>query len=203
MVKKLEERLFFSYNPDDVTLLEAVGGLHLRQILLSFFQSDDHAVVFVADTAFLQCLSHEGTVFSNGNRAKSHLAFFQFVVLFKRFFIQGMTEGRELFVAADNLQTVARIHHVLSVRNVQTPVAAQDAADVHAEFVTEVQVFQRLSHPSGVGGHVEIRNVNVSVEKLSLIEWPFMSMNLCLDVARTKILYEQPFHVNALILDPA
>ena len=50
---------FFSHYPDDVSLLEDSGRGYVRQILATFFQSYNHAVVPVSDTAFDERLAQE------------------------------------------------------------------------------------------------------------------------------------------------
>ena len=50
---------FFAYQPDDIALFENAGRENVGKVLLTLFQSYNHTVVLVADSALFQRLSQK------------------------------------------------------------------------------------------------------------------------------------------------
>ena len=95
----------------------------MRKIFLTFFQSYNHTAVFVADAALHEALAYQLTVAADNHLTQFHLAVFQVHVFTEYFRLNGLLELCQLFVAAYDLQLVAREENVFAVRNVQTVLA--------------------------------------------------------------------------------
>ena len=73
----------------------------MRQILLALFQSYNHAVVPVSDTAFDERLAQEFAGRRDDELAEFHLALFYFSLLRQQVALQGGVEFLQLVVVAD------------------------------------------------------------------------------------------------------
>ena len=54
---------------------------------------------------------------------------------------------------------------------------------MHTVFLSQVQLFQGLTHPTAVTGNLKVGNVDIAIQQLSFIERTLLAMHLCLDVS--------------------
>ena len=70
-------------------------------------------------------------------------------------------------------------------------------------FLSEIELFQSLPHPSGGVGDVELCNVDITVKELALIERTFLSQHLCLDFTAAKVEDKKTLKGDTAFLYPA
>lgn len=154
---------FFSHYPDDVSLLEDSGRGYVRQILTTFFQSYNHAVVSVSDTTFDERLAQEFAGRRDDELAEFHFALFYFSLLGQQVALQGGIEFLQLVIVADYLQLVAREDDHVAVRDVQPVRAAVNAAHVNTETLAQMQFSQRFASPTAIFWYFKFADVDISV----------------------------------------
>lgn len=154
---------FFSHYPDDVSLLEDSGRGYVRQILSALFQSYNHAVVPVSDTAFYERLAQEFAGRRDDELAEFHFALFYFSLLRQQVALQSGIEFLQLVVVADYLQFVAREDDHVAVRDVQPVRAAVNAAHVNTETLAQMQLSQRFASPTAIFWYFKFADVDISV----------------------------------------
>ena len=113
-----------------------------------------------------------------------------------------MLEGGQLVVASNHLERVSRKDAVVAVGYVEPPSGSQDAAHVDAVFLAQVELAKRHSRPLRVCGNLEVGNVDVAVEQTAFVEWAFVAMHLGFNVARPQVQDEEPFQLDAAMLNP-
>lgn len=174
---------FFSYNPKDVALLENIRRSNLGEVFSTFFQADNHAVVLVADATLNQRFPTELTFAADDKLTKFHLSFLNLQVLRDEVIAEGVGEFLQLVVIADDLQLVAREDDGVAIRNVETLRATHDTTHVHTEALAKMQVLEGFATPSGIYGNLEVTDVDVTVQEMSLVEWLLLAIDLCHDVS--------------------
>ena len=135
----------------------------MRQILTTFFQSYNHAVVPVSDTAFDERLAQEFAGRRDDELAEFHFALFYFSLLGQQVALQGGIEFQQLVVVADYLQLVAREDDHVAVRDVQAVGTAVNAAHVNTETLAQMQLSQRFASPTAIFWHFKFADVDISV----------------------------------------
>ena len=135
----------------------------MRQILTTFFQSYNHAVVPVSDTAFDERLSQEFAGRRDDELAEFHFALFYFSLLRQQIALQGGVEFLQLVVVADYLQLVARKDDHVAVRDVQAVGTAANAAHVNTETLAQMQLSQRFASPTAIFRHFKFADVDIPV----------------------------------------
>ncbi len=178
-------------------------GIDDGQIVLAGLKTNHHAAVSVAYAALVESLAHERTACCNHLLPELHLTFLYIRVLTDEFHLQRLTESGQLAVVANHLKAVAGEDDVIAAGYVNAPMSAQDAAHVDCKTAGCAQVTEPLTGPRRVFGHVELGYMDMPVEQMALIERATTAMNLCLDVARTEVLDEQPLQLYAAFLEPA
>lgn len=132
----------FAHEPDDVALLETVGGQNGGEVLLALLKANDHACVATADAALLKSFTEEGTTLGDDHLPQLHLAFLNVGVLADDVMFEGLPQVGELLVATDDLNAVEGIETSFAVWNILAVAATQDAAYVDAIAMPKVEFAQ-------------------------------------------------------------
>ena len=135
--------------------------------------------------------------------AQLHLAHLYIYIGTQHLVLDGIAESGELLVATDDLEHIAWEQDVITIGDVYTTASTQDTTNVHTILGTQLELCQRLSHPSGVERHREIGNMDIAIEQLALVERTFLAMHLGLDIARTQVLDKQALECDATVLGTA
>ena len=163
-------------------MLEAVGWVYLREVLLAFFQTHHHTVVVFAYPTLGKSLSHKLTSHAKDDTAQFHLTLLQFVVVVIHLVAEVVAKDCQLIVRADYLEYVTREDDRLAIGDIEFFFFFLFTTHMHPIFMAYRQFAQCLSHPQRVGRHLEFGDMHITVEQMALIERPTVSMHLCLDV---------------------
>ena len=108
-----------------------------------------------------------------------------------------------LVVVADDLKLVARENHRVTVRNVQALRTAADAAHVDAETFTKMKLLQRFATPGAILRHLNLTDVDISIQQMTRIERTLLAVHLGGNIARTQVVDKEALHHDAALLDVA
>ena len=134
---------------------------------------------------------------------KPHLPAFHLVILGYQLVLHGCVHGVELRVVTDGLQAVPHEEHHAAIGDIYAMGATQDAAHVYSEASAESQFAERLACPQRIGWYIEVGDVYVAVEEMSLEEWAAAAADLCLDVSRAQVLHEESLEPYAAVFEPS
>ena len=81
----------------------------------------------------------------------------------KHFTTDSMAESSKLLVGSYGLYLIAREDEIIAIRNIQTVVSSQYAGDLHAILAAKLQLSQRMTHPTGIHGDVEVCHMNITI----------------------------------------
>ncbi len=111
------------------------------------------------------------------------------------------SEKSKLVVVSDYFEPVARIYLHVCRRYVVAHTATYYRRNHNAVFSAEVELGKRLSRPSGIVGHIKFGKMYLARKKSVGIKRFYFAVHLSLQIARMKVLEENPFYGNAVKFD--